>query len=115
MQYAPPPILGTLFMPGPHTQRPLLQVWLTQSGPSLQFSLVGQCGQFRPPQSTSLSRPFKMASVQLTGSQIFVTASQCFETQSLAAAQARLSAQAGQSAPPQSTSVSAAFFTPSVQ
>jgi hypothetical protein len=59
--------------------------------------------------------PFFTPSVQLGAEHFFVVASQTLSTQSAATMQLSPSTHGEQVAPPQSTSVSSASFTPSVQ
>jgi hypothetical protein len=67
-----------------------------------------------PPQSTSVSLPFMMLSVQLMPAQVPLV--QWLLTQSEASSQSSSVPQRGQAVgPPQSTSVSAPFMTPSSQ
>src|SRR4051812_15774874 len=113
-QYEPPPILGTLFIPVGQTQRLPEHDRLRQSVPCLHVLPVTHFGQSTPPQSRSLSVPLMMLSVHVAGSQVCVPASQWLETQSAALRHARLSVHGVQTPPPQSTSVSAAFFAPSM-
>ena len=44
-----------------------LQMPLVQSEPTMQLEPVAHLGQVPPPQSTSVSRPFLMPSVQVAG------------------------------------------------
>jgi len=103
--------------PGP--QPPVPHTWLWQSPPPLQARPVAQSPQ-RPPQSTSLSLAFATASLQVgawqhcskPGAQPPALHTPLW--QSAPAPQPWPGAQSGQ-APPQSTSTSLPFFTPSVQ
>jgi hypothetical protein len=103
----------------PAPQPPARQTWLWQSPSPLQARPVAQSSQ-RPPQSTSLSLAFATASVQVGALQHCGTPGAQppgLHTplwQSAPAPQLRPGAQSGQG-PPQSTSTSSAFFTPSVQ
>ncbi len=82
--------------------------------PSLSRYQVAGGGQ-APPQSTPISLPFCTPSEQLGLEQVLVLASHTLLTQSLALRHFLVSAQAGQVAPPQSTSVSSPFWVRSVQ
>jgi hypothetical protein len=68
-----------------------------------------------PPQSTSVSLPFFTPSVQLAAEQVFKVGSQTLSTQSDPTRHVSPSAHGEHVAPPQSTSVSSASFTPSAQ
>jgi hypothetical protein len=84
-------------------------VLLAQSLPLLQARPVAQ-SRHEPPQSTSLSSPFLISSLQVAATQSF--REQTWLAQSLASAQACPVSQPVQP-PPQSASDSLPFFTPS--
>jgi hypothetical protein len=90
-----------------------------QSEPVRQDRPFPHFGQTPPPQSTSVSAPFRKPSEQLGAAQTCELGLQNPGAQSVETWQRRPTAQvfprASQAAPPQSTSVSAPFFTPSVQ
>ena len=93
----------------------LMQTWLWQS-PAPEHTLPSpqSLGQV-PPQSTSVSVPFGVESVQVGSLQVLVGLPvQTLLRQSPATEQSLSLAQSGQ-LPPQLTSVSLPFFTPSEQ
>src|SRR3989338_8916729 len=85
------------------------QLLETQSVFAEQESRLAQAGQVPPPQSTSVSAPFCIPSLQVIIGGTHAPDTQLLETQSVFAEQESRLAQAGQVPPPQSTSVSAPF------
>jgi hypothetical protein len=83
---------------------------LMQSVGTLQPPPAGHLAQL-PPQSTSVSRPFMVPSLQLGA--LHTLPVQTPDVQSVPAAHARVTSHFGHAAPPQSTSVSRPFFTTS--
>src|SRR4051794_2504976 len=94
--------LPAVHMPAGHTA-------LAQSPLTTQTLPAAQPGHTPPPQSTSVSRPFFVMSVQLGPAQTFPT--QELLTQSPLTRQARPPLHFGHIPPPQSTAVSMPFFT----
>jgi hypothetical protein len=88
----------------------------TQSVATAHFFVSAHFGHVPPPQSTSVSAPFMVPSVHegAAAAHVFVPGSQTVLVQSEPVVQALELAHFGHVAPPQSTSVSAPSFTPSV-
>ena len=86
---------------------------MVQSALTMHDDAMAQPGHVEPPQSVSVSAPFRMPSAQLPCWQSPLLHT-CVE-QSVGAKQAAPGAQAAQAVPPQSVSVSLPFLTPSVQ
>ena len=101
------------------TQTLAAQAPLLQSEPTLQIHPFWHLPQAFPPQSTSVSVPFFTLSLQgaLGTMQVLFWhwAKPPTSTQSVAAVQALPMAHLGQLAPPQSTSLSLPFLSPSLQ
>ncbi len=95
-------------------QTPAEQLVLEQSALTPQVLPLAHLAAHVPPQSTSLSLPFLIPSVQV-GSAVQIPATQLVLVQSVPARQVLPLAQSAAQLPPQSTSVSVPFFTPSVQ
>ena len=93
------------------TQVPAMQLSLAQSPSSTHAWPTSQPLQSGPPQSRSVSPPFKIMSSHAAGTQV---TSQFFETQSSGTLHMRSSAQGGHE-PPQSRSLSSPFASPSSQ
>ncbi len=118
----PPPQSASVSLPfltlsvqlGP-AQLPLSQIPLRQSLLALQAFPVKHWLQPGPPQSTSDSLPFLTRSVHPAAEQVLVEVEQTRLTQSDPLAQVLPLGQGLQVPPPQSTSLSVQFLTPSLQ
>jgi len=91
------------------------QILLVQSVPARHALPLAHFGQSGPPQSTAVSDPFLMASVQLGKEHNFDRVSHLPLRQSLFTKHAMAAPQGEHAGPPQSTAVSVLFFWPSVQ
>src|SRR5262245_31640821 len=101
---------GLFCVPSRSAHTPARQVPFTQSPPTRHFLPTAHLGQPPlPPQSTSVSAPFLIRSLQVTFWHTLLVHTP--EAQSRGSAQPSPSAQAGQVAPPQSTSVSSPSLT----
>jgi hypothetical protein len=96
-------------------QTPALQMPFWQSALAPQTFPSAQVGQALPPQSTSVSVPFFIPSLQVAAGVSQTPPMQAPEAQSVLPSQALPISQWTQVGPPQSTSVSAPFFAPSLQ
>ena len=115
MAVSVPFLIPSLQVPEGATQRPPVQVALLQSAPTPQVLPLAHLVMHEPPQSTSLSLPFLMPSVQVGSGAAQTPAEQLVLEQSALALQVLPLAHLLAQEPPQSTSVSVPFLTRSLQ